>query len=67
MKTLIAILFFGALGLYVCLFYLLLQLIDMNIKSEYVFFDVAGLFLNIILINILLRKYLDQPLVKRQS
>jgi hypothetical protein len=59
MKTLFAILFFIATGLYVCLSYLLMQLIDMN--SKLVVFDIVGLFANIILINFLFRKYINQP------
>jgi hypothetical protein len=66
MKTLFAILFFIATGLYVCLSYLLMQLIDMNSKSEFVILDVVGLFANIVLINFLLRKYINKPFDKRQ-
>jgi hypothetical protein len=61
MKPFFSILFFLAAGLFVCLSYLLVQLIDLNAKSEYVILDVAGLFANIILINFLLRKYINQP------
>ena len=67
MKPLFSILFFFAAGLFVCLSYLLLQLIDLNAKSEFVILDVAGLFANIILINFLLRKYINQPRDKRQN
>ena len=65
MKTLFAILFFIATGLYVCLSYLLMQLIDMNSKSGFVMLDVLGLFANIMLINFLFRKYINQPFHKR--
>jgi hypothetical protein len=65
MKTLFAILFFIATGLYVCLSYLLMQLIDMN--SKLVIFDIVGLFANIILINFLFRKYINQPQDKGQD
>jgi hypothetical protein len=61
MKTLFAILFFIATGLYVCLSYLLLQLIDMNSKFEFVILDFLGLLANIILINFLLRNYINRP------
>jgi hypothetical protein len=65
MKTVFAILFFTATGLFVCLSYLLLQLINMNNQSGFVVLDVLGLFANVILINFLLRKYINQPLDKR--
>ena len=67
MKTLIVILFYIATGLYVCLSYLLVQMIDKNGKFEFVILDLVGLLANIILINILLRKYIDQPFDKRQN
>jgi hypothetical protein len=67
MKPFFSILFFAAAGLFVCLSYLLLQLIDLNAKSEFVLLDVAGLFANIILINLLLRKYINQPRDKRPN
>jgi|GEM_PF-6238609 hypothetical protein len=65
MKKLFAILFFTATGLYACLSYLLMRLIDMNSKSEFVILDVVGLFANIMLINFLFRKYINQPFDKR--
>jgi len=65
MKTVFAILFFTATGLFVCLSYLLIQLIDMDSKSGFVLLDVVGLFANIVLINFLLRKYINQPIHKR--
>jgi ABC-type arginine transport system permease subunit len=65
MKPLIAILFFIATGLYVCLSYLLMQLIDMNSKSGFVILDILGLFANVILINFLFRKYISQSFHKR--
>jgi hypothetical protein len=65
MRTVFAILFFIATCLYACLSYLLMQLIDMNSKSAFVLLDVAGLFANVILINFLFRKYINQPFGKR--
>ena len=65
MKTIFAILFFIATGLYVCLSYLLIQLIDKNSNSKFVILDLVGLFVNIILINFLVRKYINQPCDKR--
>ena len=67
MKTLFAILFFIATALYVCLSYLLMQLVDMNGKSGFVLLDVLGLFANIMLINFLFRKYINQPFHKRAN
>jgi hypothetical protein len=67
MKTLFAVLFFIATGVYVCLSYILMQLIDMNSKSEFVILDVAGLFANILLINFLFSKYINQPFDKRSN
>ena len=67
MKTVFAILFFTATGLFVCLSYLLIQLIDMDSKSGFVLLDVVGLFANIVLINFLLRKYINQPIHKRTN
>ena len=64
MKTLFAILFFIATGLYVCLSYLFVQMIDKNDKFEFVILDLLGLFANIVLINFLLRKYINQPFDK---
>jgi hypothetical protein len=59
MKTFIVILFYIATGLYVCLSYLLVQMIDKNGKFEFMILDLVGLLANIILINILLRKYIN--------
>jgi hypothetical protein len=59
MKTLFAILFYMAAGLYVCLSYLLVQMIDLNSKFEFVMLDIVGLMVNIILMNFLLRKYIN--------
>ena len=59
MKTLIVILFYIATGLYVCLSYLLVHMIDKNGKFEFVLLDLVGLLANVILINILLRKYIN--------
>jgi hypothetical protein len=67
MKPFFSILFFTAAGLFVCLSYLLIQLIDLNAKTEFVILDIAGLFGNIILINFLLRKYINQPRDKRPN
>ena len=61
MKPFFSILLFLTAGLFVCLSYLLVQLIDLNAKTEFVILDVIGLFANIILINFLLRKYINQP------
>ena len=59
MKALIVTLFYIATGLYVCLSYLLVQMIDKNGKFEFLILDLVGLLANIILINILLRKYIN--------
>jgi hypothetical protein len=67
MKTLFAILFFIATGLYGCLSYLLVQMIDKNDKFELVILDLMGLFANIVLINFLIRKYIDQPFDKKPN
>ncbi|HET7002665.1 MAG TPA: hypothetical protein VFI33_15180 [Puia sp.] len=67
MKTIYTILFFVAAGLYVCLSYILLQLIDENFKSVFVILDIAGLFANIVLINFLLRKYINRSGDKRPN
>jgi len=67
MKTLFAILFFIAAGLYVCLSYLLVQMIDKNDKFEFVILDLLGLFANIVLINFLLRKYINKPFDQRPN
>ena len=67
MKTLFVILFYIATGLYVCLSYILVQMIDKNGKFELVILDLVGLLANIILINILLRKYINQPIDRRPN
>jgi hypothetical protein len=59
MKTLLYILFYVAAGVYVCLSYLLVQMIDTNGKFGFIVLDLAGLLINIILINFLLRKYIN--------
>jgi hypothetical protein len=59
MKTLFTLLFYFAAGLYVCLSYLLVQMIDMNSKFGFVILDIVGIFASIILINFLLRKYIN--------
>jgi hypothetical protein len=59
MKTLFIILFYIATSFYVCLSYLLVQMIDMNSKFEFVILDLLGLLASIILINFLLRKYIN--------
>lgn len=59
MKTIIVILFYIATGLYVCLSYLLVEMIDKNGKFEFMILDLVGLLANVILINILLRKYIN--------
>jgi hypothetical protein len=59
MKTLFTILFYIATGLYVCLSYLLVQMIDKNGKFELVILDLVGLMANVILINFLLRKFIN--------
>ena len=59
MKTFIVILFYIATGLYVCLSYLLVNMIDKNGKFEFVILDLVGLSASVILINILLRKYIN--------
>jgi hypothetical protein len=67
MKMLFAILFVIATGLYVCLSYLLLQMIDLNSKFEFVMLDFLGMLANIMLINFLLRSYLKQPFDKSSN
>jgi hypothetical protein len=65
MKTFFAILFIIATGFYVCLSYLLIQLIDKNSNSKLIILDLVGLFANIILINFLVRKYINLSFDKR--
>jgi hypothetical protein len=59
MKPFFSILFYIAAGVYVCLSYLLVQMIDTNGKFGFIVLDLAGLLVNIILINFLLRKYIN--------
>jgi hypothetical protein len=67
MKTLCAILFYIATGFYVCLSYLLVQMIDKNGKFEFVILDLLGLLANIVLINFLLRKYINKPFERERN
>jgi hypothetical protein len=59
MKTLFSILFYLAAGLYVCLSYLLVQMIGTDGKFGFIVLDLVGLLVNISVINFLLRKYIN--------
>ena len=51
MKTLFSILFYAAAGLYVCLSYFLVHMIGTDGKFGFIVLDLAGLLVNIALIN----------------
>jgi len=59
MKTLFSILFYLAAGLYVCLSYLLVHMIGTDGNFGLIILDLVGLFFSIILINFLIRKYIN--------
>ena len=59
MKTLFSILFYVAAGVYVCLSYLLVHMIGTDGRFGFIVLNFVGLVANIILINFLLRKYIN--------